>query len=62
MLVVAIALAAWTALSMTWTESDERTATELARVSAYLAVFTLALAAGGTGRWRPVLHGVRIAI
>ena len=62
MLVVAIALAAWTALSMTWTESDERTATELARVSAYLAVFTLALAVQGTGRWRQVLHGVATGV
>ena len=62
MLVVAIALAAWTALSMTWTESDERTATELARVSTYLAVFTLALAVQGTGRWRQVLHGVTTGV
>ena len=62
MLVVAIALAAWTALSVTWTESDERTATELARVSTYLAVFTLALAVQGTGRWRQVLHGVTTGV
>ncbi len=58
MLVLAIGFAAWTALAMIWTESEERTAIELARVSTYLAVFTLALAAQGAGRWRHVLNGV----
>jgi O-Antigen ligase len=62
MLIVLAAFAAWTALSLTWTESDERTATEVARVSAYLGVFTLALAAQGTGRWRQLLFGVTTAI
>jgi O-Antigen ligase len=62
MLLVAIAFAAWTALSVTWTESDERTATELARVSTYLGVFTLALAVQGAGRWRHVLHGVTAGV
>jgi hypothetical protein len=57
LLAIAVAFAAWTALGLTWTESDERTATEVARVSGYLAVFTLALGVQGTGRWRQVLHG-----
>jgi O-Antigen ligase len=62
MLIVAIAFAAWTALSVTWTDSDERTVTELARVSTYLAVFTLALAVQGEGRWRYILHGVTAGV
>ncbi|MGH3427196.1 MAG: O-antigen ligase family protein, partial [Mycobacteriales bacterium] len=33
----------WTALSLTWTESVERTSADLARVVAYLGVFVLAL-------------------
>jgi O-Antigen ligase len=33
----------WTALSLTWTESVERTAADLARVAGYLGVFALAL-------------------
>src|SRR5215211_107181 len=52
------AFAAWTALSLGWTESAERTAIELARTASYLGVFALALGIQGTGRWRQVLHGV----
>jgi O-Antigen ligase len=37
------AFVVWTALSLTWTESVERTATDLARVATYLGVFGLAL-------------------
>lgn len=33
----------WTALSLTWTESVERTSADLARVTAYLGVFAVAL-------------------
>ena len=33
----------WTALSLTWTESTEKTAADLARVATYLGVFGLAL-------------------
>src|SRR5215217_7146829 len=39
--------AAWTLLSFAWTESDERTSIEVARVAAYLGVFALALAVQG---------------
>ena len=59
---IAVAFAAWNALSLTWTESDERTATELARVSTHLAVFALALGIQGTGRWRQVLHGATFGL
>lgn len=34
---------AWTALSLTWTESTEKTATDLARVATYLGVLGLAI-------------------
>ena len=37
------AFAAWTALSLGWTESVERTSADLARVAGYLGVFALAL-------------------
>lgn len=59
---LAAAFAGWTALSFAWTDSDGRTAEELARVSAYLGVFALALGAQGTGRWRQVLHGVTLGV
>ncbi len=56
--------AAWTALSMGWTQSEERTATELARVATYLGVFALGLClvtrrhAGA----RQVLNGVAFGL
>nr|MDQ3572293.1 O-antigen ligase family protein [Actinomycetota bacterium] len=59
---VAAAFAAWTAIAFAWTDSDERTATELAQVSTYLGIFALALAADGAGRWRQVLNGVTAGI
>ena len=62
MLGVLAAFAAWNALSLTWTESSERTAIELARVTTYLGVFALALAVQGGERWRYLLHGVTAGI
>ncbi len=56
--------ALWTALSMGWTQSSERTATELARVATYLGVFALGIClvtrrrAGG----RQLLHGVTFGL
>lgn len=38
----------WTALSLIWTESAERTAVELARVLTYLGIFALALSLRGS--------------
>lgn len=58
MLALLAAFAGWTALSLSWTESAERTAIELARVVTYLGVLALALAVQGEGRWRHLLHGV----
>ncbi len=42
-LVLFCAFVAWTALSLLWTESAERTAAELSRVVTYLGIFGLAL-------------------
>jgi hypothetical protein len=54
--------AGWTALSLSWTESAERTAIELARVATYMGVFALALALQGGGRWRYLLYGVTTGV
>src|SRR5919106_3058179 len=62
MLAVLAAFAGWTALSLGWTESAERSAAELGRTATYLGVFALALAVQGNGRWRHVVHGATAAI
>jgi tetratricopeptide (TPR) repeat protein len=62
MLLLLGAFAAWTALSLIWTESQERTSIEIARVATYLGVFALALAMEGEGRWRHVLNGVTTGV
>ena len=56
--VLLTAFAAWTALSLSWTDSAEQTSVELGRTAAYLGFFALGLALQGEGRWRYVLHGV----
>lgn len=57
------AFAVWTALSLGWTASSERTATELARVATYLGFLVLALAVVAHGeRSRSLLNGVTCAI
>jgi O-Antigen ligase len=62
MLALLVAFAGWTALSLGWTESAERTSIELGRVAAYLGVFALALAIQGEGRWRHFLNGVTTGV
>jgi O-Antigen ligase len=54
----------WTALSLEWTQSQERTATELARVTAYLGVFALGISLATRRRAgaRQVLGGVTFAL
>lgn len=52
----------WTALSFTWTESSERTATDLGRVAVYLGVFALALFARGSKGARRMVAAVGSAI
>ena len=54
------ALAIWTAVSLAWTESDERTAIEVARVATYLGVVVLAVAA--RRHWRAMLGGVTVGL
>ncbi len=48
----------WTGLSLSWTESAEKTSADLARVSMYLGVFVLALFARGPRRARYIVAGV----
>jgi O-Antigen ligase len=55
-------LVAWTALALGWTQSDERTMTELARAVSYLGVFALALAVQRGRRWRALLWGVTVGL
>jgi hypothetical protein len=55
-------VAAWTAASFAWTETDERTAFEVSRVAVYLGIFGLALSIQGRDRWRHLLHGVTVAV
>jgi hypothetical protein len=57
-----LALVAWTALALGWTQSAERTMTELARAVTYLGVFALALAVQRGRRWRALLYGVTTGI
>jgi hypothetical protein len=62
LLALLAAFAGWTALSLGWTESAERTAVELGRTATYLGVFALALAVQGRGRWRYLLHGAATGV
>jgi O-Antigen ligase len=56
------AFVAWTALSLTWTESVEKTSADLARVAGYLAVFALALFARDREGARRVVAAVGAGI
>jgi O-antigen ligase len=48
----------WTALSLGWTESSERTSADLARLAGYLGVFALALLGAGSGSLRRIVGAV----
>lgn len=61
-LIVFLGLIAWTALALGWTQSAERTMTEVARAVTYLGVFVLALAVQRGRRWRALLYGVTTGI
>ncbi len=52
------AYAAWTALSLTWTESSERTSAELARVLDYLGVVALIASVLDRRTWRAAAMGL----
>ena len=56
------AFAVWTGLAFIWTWSDERTATELARVVTYLGFLVLGILAAADHRGRHLLAGVTTAV
>lgn len=56
------AFGAWTALSLTWTESTERTAADLARVAGYVGVFALALLTRGSRTAHHLIAAIATAI
>jgi hypothetical protein len=53
-------LAAWTAVSLTWTSSDERTTEELARVLHYAGLLILVWALVDRTTWRAAAAGVAV--
>lgn len=57
-LLAILALAAWTLLSMSWTESGERTFAEFARIVGYLGVLVLVWIGVGRATWRLVAAGL----
>lgn len=56
-----VALVAWTVLSLTWTESDERTMTELARLLGYAAIVVVAWATLNLYTFRAAAAGLSTA-
>ncbi|HEU4658595.1 MAG TPA: O-antigen ligase family protein [Capillimicrobium sp.] len=56
------AFAAWTALSVIWTESQERTVADLGKVAAYAGVLVLAVSVAARGHGRALLGGVATGI
>jgi O-antigen ligase len=52
----------WTALSLTWTESVEKTSADLARVATYLGVFALAVSSRDLGWTRRAVAAVAAGI
>ena len=56
------AFTVWTGLAFIWTWSDERTATELARVVTYLGFLVLGILAAADHRGRHLLAGVTTAV
>ena len=59
--VALLALAGWITLSLTWTESAERTYADLGRVLHYLGLLVLAWCLLGRGTWRAAAAGVTSA-
>lgn len=60
-LVAILAFAAWMLLSLTWTESAERTFAEFARIVGYLGVLILVWIGVGRTTWRLVAAGLLTA-
>lgn len=57
-----VAFAGWTALSLGWTESQDKTFAEVARVASYLGVFVLALFVQAEGGARRMVGAVAAAV
>jgi O-antigen ligase len=57
-----VGLAVWTAASLGWTESQERTWSELGKVATYAGLFTLTLTIAGRTSSRHALNGLASAI
>ena len=53
-----LGLGAWTALSLTWTESDERTLAEVSRLVSYLGLLVLVVSALNRRTWRAAAAGL----
>ena len=56
-----LAYGAWTAISLAWTSSDERTLTEIARVGAHLGVLVAVALVLGPATWRAAIAGATAA-
>jgi O-antigen ligase len=56
------AFVVWTALSLSWTESAERTSADLARVAGYLGAFCLAIFLAGGSRSRRLVAAVAAGV
>jgi len=61
-LVAVAGLVVWTGLSLSWTDSQERTLAELARVLGYAGVAVLALTALDRRTWRAAAAGLAVAL
>jgi hypothetical protein len=62
LIVLLVAFGAWTALSLTWSQSDERTMTEVARVATYVGFLVLAVGLQRGGYGRELLLGATAGI
>lgn len=60
-LIAAAALVVWMALSVAWTETDERALEELARTVGYLGAGTLVFTTLGPRTWRAAAAGLALA-
>jgi len=56
------AFGVWTAIGISWSESAERSMTEVGRIASYLGIFALALAAQGKDGFRRTISAVAAAI
>jgi O-Antigen ligase len=61
-LAVLLGFVAWTGLSLGWTESVEKTAADLARVTTYLGIFALAVCSRGRGQGRTTVAALASGI